>query len=626
MNGSAPGRLGRLGRLAPAFLGLVLLARAGDAISHPDFRYVPFVVAAFVLPMWYATGLGRPVWTRWFPALLAVQAGLSFVPFALFGAEWPGGVAGPLGGLLLLTLRAPAGRALFLIVGAADLAVRLVVGLPAIPPHAAVAWVVITYMDTGLALYGLVRLTELAAALDATRSELAASAVTAQRLAGTQRLRAAVVERLDQVVAHAAAALGAVDSAPEHARQDLARAARLAREAVAEVRRAAPDAPPVPTDPAGQHTEVLAPRLARVVLLAMLVMFAVVVVLNVVRRDNAVSYSPLPVIVAAAVASIVIVAVQWRHSVVSRPRGWPWTLALQAGLIYAFFPVVEAATFANAAFLAGSCLLLLPAGWRWIAFAAVAVSHPLLLALAPSTPIDVRELLPWAGYAVAIVSAWGLMVYGFSRLTTVVTELVEARAELAEVATIREQLRIARDAHDLLGFGLSVVALKSELAAAVLDAEPDRARREIAELLGVAATTRDDARLVSIDATRPVLATELQAAREILRSAGVEVHCTDPPPLPPEVDAALATVLREAVTNVLRHSRPTRVDVQVRVDDDGGVTLTVANDGAPPPTANGPGQGLANLRERLDVLGGTVRRHRAGGRFVLEASAPLSPR
>ncbi|MEJ3651653.1 histidine kinase [Actinomycetes bacterium KLBMP 9759] len=612
--------LGRLSWLAPAFLGLVLLARAGDAISHPDFRYVPFVAAAFVLPLWYATRLGRRVWRRWYPALLAVHAVLSFAPFALFGAQWPGGVVGPLGGLLLLTLRAPAGWVLFLAAGVADLAVRLVVGLPAVPPHAAVTWVVITYADTGLAVYGLVRLTELAAALDATRSELAASAVSEQRVAGARRLRAAIVERLDQVVVHAAEALG---SAPERARQVLERAGRLAHEAATEARSTVPVGTTAPTDPAGQDTEVLAPRLARVVLLTMLVMFALNAVLNAVRRSTAVPYSSVAVIVAATVASIVIVAVQWRHSTVSRPRGWQWTLALQAGLIYAFYPVVEAAMFANAAFLAGSCLLLLPTGWRWVAFAAVAFSHPLVYALVPSTPIDVRDLLPWTGYAVAVVSAWGLMVYGVSRLTTVVGELVEARAELAELATITEQLRITRDTHDLLGFGLSAIALKSGLAAELLDSEPDRARREIGDILAIAATTRDDAGLVSTDPPRPALAAELRSAQGLLRSAGVEMRCTDAPPLPPDVDAVLATVLREAVTNVLRHSRPTRVDVQVRVDD-GGATLTVANDGAPPVAASAAGQGLTNLDERLGVLGGSVRTHRADGRFVLEVSAPLA--
>ena len=131
----ADSALERLGRLAPAFLGLVLLSRVTDAMTHPDFAYVPFVVAALVLPLWFATGFGRSVWARWHPALLGIQRVLSFAPLALFGAEWPGGAAGPLGGLLLLVLRAPVNWVLFLVAGAADLAVRYVVGLPPGPPH-----------------------------------------------------------------------------------------------------------------------------------------------------------------------------------------------------------------------------------------------------------------------------------------------------------------------------------------------------------------------------------------------------------------------------------------------------------------------------------------------------------
>lgn len=107
--------LRRLGLLAPVFLASVLLARASDADPHPDFSHAPFVVAAFVLPFWYVSGIGRAVWTRWHAPLLVIQFVLAFAPFALFGAHWPGGVGGPLGALLLLTLRAPLNWVLFIL-------------------------------------------------------------------------------------------------------------------------------------------------------------------------------------------------------------------------------------------------------------------------------------------------------------------------------------------------------------------------------------------------------------------------------------------------------------------------------------------------------------------------------
>ena len=616
--------LGRLGLLAPVFLTGVLLARISWAGPHPDFVHIPFVVAAFVLPFWYVSGVGRAVWTRWCPALLAIQFVLTFAPFALFGTDWPGGVGGPLGGLLLLTLRAPLNWVLFVATAAADLAVRFAVGLPAGNPGIMPTWVLIAYADSGIALYGLVRLGEMAAALQATRADLVDAAVAHQRLAGVRRLRAAVVDRLDEVVRHAATARGSVVTEPARARRHLERAGRIVRDAAAEIRRTLPPGPPDPSgDPVAQRTGVLAPRLARFVLLATLVMFGVLNVLNVAYPDVGLPVPPPPVVLGAVVVSAAVVLLQWRHSVApTRPRGWAWTLALQAVLTYAFYPVIGSGSMTLVAFLAGSALLLLAPRLRWTGFAAALLSMPALVAVAPVGPVTLLAWVTWTGYVAGVAGAWGLMLYGLSRLTGVVTELVEARAELAELATVREQLRIARDTHDLLGLGLSAIALKTDVATALLATDGGRARHEIGELLAIAAATRDDARAVPTRPPRPALATELRTAAEILRSAGIELRGhLDAPSLPREVDCALATVLREAVTNVLRHSTPTLVDLDVTVGD-AGAGLTVRNDGACP-GSDGRGQGLANLRDRLDALGGTLQWRRADGQFVLEAAVPL---
>jgi two-component system sensor histidine kinase DesK len=613
--------LGRLELLAPVFLAGVLLARISWAGPQPDFLHVPFVVAAFVLPFWYVSGVGRAVWTRWYLALLAIQSVLTFAPLALFGALWPGGVGGPLGGLLLLTLRAPLSWVLFVAAGAADLALRFAFELPPGNPSMMPTWVLIAYADSGIALYGLVRLSEMAAALQATRSDLVDGAVAHQRLAGARRLRAAVVDRLDEVVRCAAGALTGVDTAPGRARRELERAGRIVREAAAAIRHEMPPGPPDPAgDPIAQRTEVLAPRLARFVLLATLVMFGVLNVLNVAYPDPGLPVPPPPVVLAAVVVSAVVVLLQWRHSTATtRPRGWAWTLALQVVLTYVFYPVVGSGSMTLVAFLAGSALLLLAPRLRWTGFAVALLSMPALVAAAPFGPIPLYAWFTWTGYMAGVAAAWGLMVYGLSRLTGVVTELVEARAELAELATVREQLRIARDTHDLLGLGLSAIALKTDIAAALLKTDPGRARHEIGELLAIAAAGRDDARAVSTRPRRPALATELHTAGEILRSAGIEVRGRlDAPPLPSEVDAALATVLREAVTNVLRHSTPTWVDLDVTT-----AGLTVRNDGACPAPDGRSGHGLANLRDRLDALDGTLRWRLADGQFVLEAAVPL---
>ena len=219
-----------------------------------------------------------------------------------------------------------------------------------------------------------------------------------------------------------------------------------------------------------------------------------------------------------------------------------------------------------------------------------------------------------------------LIFYAIPRLVIFAGELEDTRSELAQLAVAEQRLRWARDLHDTLGHGLSVVALKLELVERLGDRDPSRAtnelreartllRESIGEMQNVVAGMRD----VSLDA-------EIANARTILGSAGVTLD-TDMVPvvLDTEVAEALAWIVREGTTNVLRHSDSTRCDVSLRVDR-GRVVLTLANDGPAIRVANSPsgGHGIRGMRERLNALGGrlTAKSQRAGG-FVLEATVPL---
>ena len=121
-------------------------------------------------------------------------------------------------------------------------------------------------------------------------------------------------------------------------------------------------------------------------------------------------------------------------------------------------------------------------------------------------------------------AALGLLVYGLTRLAQLAVQLENLRGELARKAVAGERLRVARDTHDLLGLGLSAIAMKADLIGKLIDRGDARAGEEIAELARICATARADVRLVTGEARDLPLDAELAAARDVLASAGIDVR------------------------------------------------------------------------------------------------------
>lgn len=141
-------------------------------------------------------------------------------------------------------------------------------------------------------------------------------------------------------------------------------------------------------------------------------------------------------------------------------------------------------------------------------------------------------------------------MFALTRLARLAVTLDELRAELAREATAGERLRVARDTHDLLGLGLSAIAMKADLAGRLMDRDDARADIEIAELARLCATARSDTRLVTGEARDLPLGAELTAARDVLASAGIEVRASVGASLNVEMGttSVLVPVVREAVT------------------------------------------------------------------------------
>ncbi|MBB4929444.1 two-component system sensor histidine kinase DesK [Lipingzhangella halophila] len=224
--------------------------------------------------------------------------------------------------------------------------------------------------------------------------------------------------------------------------------------------------------------------------------------------------------------------------------------------------------------------------------------------------------LMWSGYASVIV------------LWDIVTEATAAREAQARLAVSEERLRFARDMHDLLGHSLSGMAVRSELASRLAEPDPQRAAREMATVQQLA---RDALREVrnAVSGYRDVdLDAEIASVRAVLSAAGVRCAVTAETrsaPVPAEQRTLAAWLVREAATNVLRHSSATRCAVTLRREER-TLVAEVYNDGV-----RGAGQspvrfgnGLTGLAERAAAAGGTLTASASGANgFLVRAVLPV---
>ncbi|MDG4790128.1 histidine kinase [Micromonospora sp. WMMD1102] len=274
--------------------------------------------------------------------------------------------------------------------------------------------------------------------------------------------------------------------------------------------------------------------------------------------------------------------------------------------------------------------------WAWLG-ASVVGTAPLLLGRRTAA----MAVLAAVGVAVVVARSTGgsvwhhLLVTGGIGLSVAAVGWVQVwfwdllvqaqrgRAAQARLAATEERLRFARDVHDLLGHHLSVIALKAELAARLAPVDPERAGREADEVCRLAVSALAEVR-EAVHGYRAVdLREQLAATAEVLRSSGV--RCTVDQPagedVPAEVAARLVPVLREASTNLLRHSRAGWCTIEL-ARQGGGFRLVVANDGAGPAAPDRHSSGLRGLADRLADAGGVLRTAYRDGVFTVEAVVP----
>jgi two-component system sensor histidine kinase DesK len=301
--------------------------------------------------------------------------------------------------------------------------------------------------------------------------------------------------------------------------------------------------------------------------------------------------------------------------------GWRWRLAFAAASVLSI-PLVGPVA-------AGSWQT-----WAWIGAGIVGV---LPLVLRPSPAIACAALVCGVGVGVALVTGSApiqalliIIVIGCSIaiinvgpiwLWRVIADAQSARGAVAALAISEERLRFAREVHDVLGHRLTVIALKAELLERSTDPPQRQVQDEAAEIRRLAASALEEVRSTVADSRRIVLTEELAALGQVLEASGVRSEIRLSTGVPDTCDAVLARVLREAVTNVLRHSRAEWCEITVeRVG--GEIVLSVRNDGVMhrSDSEQPRGSGLDGIRERLREHGGSLTVIRIDERFELHAT------
>jgi two-component system sensor histidine kinase DesK len=567
--------------------------------------------AATLLPMLsYPPLVALVVW-RWSApvryGLLSAVVVLYFVPFLVVGELWDW-VPWTVAAAVLCALPGRLAWPLFALVVAASGAAVVVLGFDLAPGYEGqitVGYMIIT-ADDGLILFSLSALVRAVEQLHGTREDLARLALARERLRLDGELRDLLGGKL-QAIAFRMRKAGQAE--PDKARQDVREGVALARSTLAEVRatagayRAGPPAQPPPIE---------SPRLARRVLLAVLVIQCVLV-MNILVRIHPYDW---PVLGFAAALLAAIIALQ----TLPQSRAVLITQGLLILLPLAIFPDAWDRLLS---IVTGKLLLTVRPPRSWVLAGAVLAGHlTWFLHTIDGSHLLVDDLAAaLALFGGHLMIMW--LVYCLGRLSGLLTVLERARHELAEVAVRRERARVAGDLHDVLGFSLSAAALKGEVAERILDTDPARARSELAALAQLVERALAELRSITGHGVELRLAAELDAAREVLTAAGIEVTVRDGAgPLPVDVDTEVATALRETVTNVLRHSRARTCEITLDPAP-AAVRLRVVNDGAGPECAP-TGSGLGSLARRTG--GRLTAGHRSGGRFEVVAEFPLDAR
>lgn len=234
----------------------------------------------------------------------------------------------------------------------------------------------------------------------------------------------------------------------------------------------------------------------------------------------------------------------------------------------------------------------------------------LVAAIAADAAVLHTSLSFWATSIVVAVGVVGSNIH-FAEKTRADTKLRMAHEEIEHLAKVAERERIARDLHDVLGHTLSLIIVKSTLAGKLIDRHPEKAKDEIADIEKASRDAMAEIRSTLRGYSNYKISDEIQRAKLTLASAGILAESdTVEVSMSAAQESVVALIMREAVTNVVRHSHARRCRVSLATEN-GSCVLSVEDDGRGGIQVEG--NGLRGMRERIEALGGKLVRDTASG-------------
>ncbi|EJR44754.1 sensor histidine kinase [Bacillus cereus] len=220
------------------------------------------------------------------------------------------------------------------------------------------------------------------------------------------------------------------------------------------------------------------------------------------------------------------------------------------------------------------------------------------------TPTSLVNIVPM--FILMLLTPFGMR--NFNQKKMLRNQLNEANEQIKDLVKREERQRIARDLHDTLGHTLSLITLKSQLVEKLIVKNPERASTEAKEITQTSRTALKQLRELISDMRMITVEEELEQIKAILQAANIELEIkqeTSASSLSPIEQNILGMCLREAVTNVVKHSKATRCIVSL-LESQGELILIVKDNGIGLADQNHDGNGIRGMKERIALIDGFV--------------------